>query len=152
MRVVIQRVLNANVKVDGNIIGSCNEGYLLLVGFTEGDNKEIVDMMADKIVNLRINEDEQGKTNLSILTTKGEILSISQFTLYANCKEGRRPSFVEALKPNLASELYDYFNEKLRSYDIKVGVGEFGADMKVELINNGPFTIVLDSLDLIKKK
>lgn len=152
MKVVIQRVLKANVKVDNKIIGSCNEGYLLLVGFTEGDNKKIVDMMADKIVNLRINEDEQGKTNLSILTTKGEILSISQFTLYANCKEGRRPSFVEALKPDLASELYDYFNEKLRSYDITVGVGEFGADMKVELINDGPFTIVLDSLDLITKK
>ena len=120
MRVIIQRVLNANVKIDGEIHGKCDRGYLLLVGFTLNDNEKIVDQMADKIVNLRINEDDQGKTNLSLLTKGGEILSISQFTLYANCKEGRRPSFTEALNPARATELYDYFNQKLRSYNIHV--------------------------------
>lgn len=151
MRVIIQRVLNANVKIDGEIHGKCDRGYLLLVGFTLNDNEKIVDQMADKIVNLRINEDDQGKTNLSLLTKGGEILSISQFTLYANCKEGRRPSFTEALNPARATELYDYFNQKLRSYNIHVEEGIFGADMKVELINDGPFTIYLDSSELKMK-
>ena len=151
MRVIIQRVLNANVKIDNEIHGKCDRGYLLLVGFTLNDNEKIVDQMADKIVNLRINEDEQGKTNLSLLTKGGEILSISQFTLYANCKEGRRPSFTEALNPARATELYDYFNQKLRSYNIHVEEGIFGADMKVELINDGPFTIYLDSSELKMK-
>lgn len=151
MRVIIQRVLNANVKIDGEIHGKCERGYLLLVGFTLNDNEKIVDQMADKIVNLRINEDDQGKTNLSLLTKGGEILSISQFTLYANCKEGRRPSFTEALNPARATELYDYFNQKLRSYNIHVEEGIFGADMKVELINDGPFTIYLDSSELKMK-
>ena len=151
MRVIIQRVLNANVKIDGEIHGKCERGYLLLVGFTLNDNEKIVDQMADKIVNLRINEDDQGKTNLSLLTKGGEILSISQFTLYANCKEGRRPSFTEALNPARATELYDYFNQKLRSYNIHVEEGIFGADMKVELINDGPFTIFLDSSELKMK-
>ncbi len=151
MRVIIQRVLNANVKIDGEIHGKCERGYLLLVGFTLNDNEKIVDQMADKIVNLRINEDDQGKTNLSLLTKGGEILSISQFTLYANCKEGRRPSFTEALNPARATELYDYFNQKLRAYNIHVEEGIFGADMKVELINDGPFTICLDSSELKMK-
>ena len=148
MRFIIQRVQRASVSIDGNVVGKCGYGYLLLVGFTNDDNEQVVDKMVDKVIQLRINEDENGKTNLNLAAKNGEILSISQFTLYANCKEGRRPSFVDAMKPDEASRLYDYFNEKLRLYCPHVDVGVFGADMKVELVNDGPFTILLDSSEL----
>jgi len=150
MRVVIQRSKKSKVTIDGKVNGEIDHGYVVLVGFTEGDNEAIIDKMVNKIVNLRIFEDDQGKINLSILDVNGSILSISQFTLYANCKEGRRPSFTEALNPTDATKLYDIFNEKLREYVI-VETGIFGADMKVEIYNDGPVTIVLDSNELFNK-
>ena len=150
MRVVIQRSKHSKVTIDGKVNGEINHGYVVLVGFTEGDNEAIIDKMVNKIVNLRIFEDDQGKINLSILDVNGSILSISQFTLYANCKEGRRPSFTEALNPTDATKLYDIFNEKLREY-VLVETGIFGADMKVEIYNDGPVTIVLDSNELFNK-
>ena len=150
MRVVVQRSKQSKVTIDGKVNGSIDNGYVLLVGFTSGDNEAIIDKMINKIVNLRIFEDEQGKMNLSILDVNGSILSISQFTLYANCKEGRRPSFTDALNPTEATKLYDIFNKKLREYVI-VETGIFGADMKVEIYNDGPVTIVLDSDELFNK-
>jgi D-tyrosyl-tRNA(Tyr) deacylase len=149
MRAVIQRSKKSKVTIDCKVNGEIDHGYVVLVGFTEGDNEAIIDKMVNKIVNLRIFEDDQGKINLSILDVNGSILSISQFTLYANCKEGRRPSFTEALNPTDATKLYDIFNEKLREYVI-VETGIFGADMKVEIYNDGPVTIVLDSNELFK--
>ena len=150
MRAVIQRSKKSKVTIDGKVNGEIDHGYVVLVGFTEGDNEAIIDKMVNKIVNLRIFEDDQGKINLSILDVNGSILSISQFTLYANCKEGRRPSFTEALNPTDATKLYDLFNEKLREY-VLVETGVFGADMKVEIYNDGPVTIVLDSNELFNK-
>lgn len=150
MRVVIQRSKNSKVTIDGKVNGSIDHGYVLLVGFTEGDNETIIGKMIDKIIHLRIFEDENEKMNLSILDVGGSILSISQFTLYANAKEGRRPSFTDALNPIDATKLYDLFNEKLSKF-IHVETGIFGADMKVEIYNDGPVTIILDS-DVIFKK
>ena len=150
MRVIVQRSKNSKVTINGKVNGSIDHGYVLLVGFTYGDNETIIDKMIDKILNLRIFEDDNGKMNLSILDTNGSILSISQFTLYANCKEGRRPSFTEALKQDEAIKLYDLFNEKLSS-KIHTETGIFGADMKVEIYNDGPVTIMLDSDILFKK-
>lgn len=150
MRVVLQRSKQSKVTIDGKVHGSIDNGYVLLVGFTNGDDETIIDKMINKIVNLRVFEDDAGKMNLSLLDVNGSILSISQFTLYANCKEGRRPSFIEALKPNDATKLYDLFNKKLREYTI-VETGIFGADMKVEIYNDGPVTIVLDSDELFNK-
>lgn len=150
MRVLVQRSKNSKVTIDGKVNGEIDHGFVLLVGFTNGDNETIIDKMINKIINLRIFEDENEKMNLSILDTKGSILSISQFTLYANCKEGRRPSFVEALNPNDATKLYDLFNEKLGKL-IHVETGIFGADMKVEIYNDGPVTVMLDSDELFKK-
>ena len=132
------------------MVGKINKGYVLLVGFTNGDNEEIIDKMINKIINLRVFEDENGKMNLSILDINGSILSISQFTLYANTKEGRRPSFTDALNPHEASTLYDLFNEKLSKY-LHVETGIFASDMKVEIYNDGPVTIILDSDVLFKK-
>ena len=150
MRIVLQRSKQSKVTIDGKVNGSIDNGYVLLVGFTNGDDESIIDKMINKIVNLRIFEDDQGKMNLSILDVNGSVLSISQFTLYANCKEGRRPSFTEALNPTDATKLYDIFNKKLREYVI-VETGIFGADMKVEIYNDGPVTIVLDSNELFNK-
>jgi D-tyrosyl-tRNA(Tyr) deacylase len=150
MKVVVQKVKESSVKVDEKIIGQINEGLMLLVGFTETDNREIIDKMIDKIINLRIFVDNNNKMNLSLLDVKGSILSISQFTLYANCKKGRRPSFVDALSGEKASPLYDYFNEKIKERGIHIETGLFGADMKVSLINDGPITIVLDSDEIFK--
>ena len=150
MKVLVQRSKNSKVTIDGKVNGQINHGYVLLVGFTNGDNETIIDKMINKILNLRIFEDENEKLNLSILDTKGSILSISQFTLYANAKEGRRPSFTNALNPTDASKLYDIFNEKLRS-QIHTETGIFGADMKVEIYNDGPVTIMLDSDELFTK-
>lgn len=144
MRVILQRSLESKVEINGKLNGSINNGYVALVGFTDGDNEETIDKMINKIINLRVFEDENGKMNLSILDKGGSILSISQFTLYANAKEGRRPSFTEALEPVEASRLYDVFNEKLKTF-LKVETGIFGADMKVSITNDGPVTIVLDS-------
>ena len=149
MRVLVQRSKNSKVTIDGKVNGEIEHGYVLLVGFTLGDNEVIIDKMINKILNLRIFEDENGKMNLSILDTGGSILSISQFTLYANAKEGRRPSFVEALNPTEASNLYDKFNEKLKGM-IHTETGIFGSDMKVEIYNDGPVTIMLDSKELFK--
>ena len=151
MRVLIQRSKSSKVTIDGKVNGQIDHGYVLLVGFTEGDNEAIIDKMIDKILNLRIFEDENGKMNLSILDTKGSILSISQFTLYADCSGARRPSFMNALNPNEATKLYDLFNKKLSEF-IHVETGIFGSDMKVEIYNDGPVTIILDSDTLFKKK
>lgn len=150
MRIVVQNVINASCNIGGKIIGKINKGYCLLVGFTHGDNHEIVDKMINKLINLRLFNDENGKTNLSLKDVNGEILSISQFTLYGSVKDGRRPAFIDAMKPDLASELYDYFNKQLKATGFVIQVGQFGADMKISLINDGPFTLILDSKELIK--
>lgn len=147
MRVVIQLVKHASCTIDGEMVSSIEKGYCVLVGFNDFDTKEIVDKMVNKIVKLRIFMDENEKMNLSILDIKGSILSISQFTLYANCKKGNRPSFIEAAKPVVSSPLYDYFNEKLSEF-VPIQTGVFGADMKIDLCNDGPITIVMDSSDL----
>lgn len=150
MKVVIQNVKHASVSINNKIVGEISRGFCLLVGFTHDDNEKIVRKLADKLVSLRIFNDENGKTNLSLKDVNGDILSISQFTLYANTNEGRRPSFIDAMKPDEASKLYDYFNNYIRSLGYKVETGVFGADMLVDIINEGPFTIVLDSKELIK--
>ncbi len=148
MKVVLQRVLEGSVNVEGKVVGQIKRGYVLLVGIGKDDNESVVEKMADKIVGLRINEDENGKMNLSIQDVKGDILSISQFTLYANCKKGRRPSFDEAGSPEEAKRLYEYFNECLKVQGMHVETGVFQADMKVSLINDGPVTIILNSAEL----
>lgn len=148
MRVLIQRSKNSNVKINNKVNGSIDFGYVLLVGFTEGDNEQVVDKMINKILNLRIFEDENGKMNKSLIDVSGSILSISQFTLYANTNKGNRPSFVESLPYTKASVLYDLFNSKLKEKSIKVETGIFGADMEVSILNDGPVTILLDSNNL----
>ena len=148
MRVVLQRVKSASVTINGEIKGTIEQGFLALVGITQTDTKEIVTKMAKKCAELRVFEDKQGKMNLGLKDIQGKILSISQFTLYADCKRGRRPGFEKAAKPELAQPLYVYFNEQLALYDIEIETGVFGADMKVELLNDGPFTILLDSEEL----
>lgn len=147
MKVVVQRSKNSKVTIDGIVNGSIDKGYVLLSSFTDGDNEIIVDKMIEKIINLRIFEDNEGKMNLSLLDTNGSILNISQFTLYADCKNGRRPSFINAMNPSKATKLYDYMNEKLRE-KVHTETGIFGADMKVEIYNDGPVTIILDSKEL----
>lgn len=149
MKFVIQRVLNSSVKVDGETIGSIGKGFMILIGVADSDTKEIADKMVDKMIKLRIFEDSDGKTNLSLSDVNGELLLISQFTLYADCKKGNRPSFIKAGKPDFASDMYEYIISKCKTYEgLKVERGKFGADMKVELINDGPFTIVLDSEEM----
>ncbi len=148
MKVVIQRVKESSVEIDGKINGKINKGLMVLVGFCATDTIEIVDKMIDKMIHLRIFEDDNGKMNLSLQDVQGDILSISQFTLYADCKKGRRPSFISAAKPDIAIPLYDYFNDQIKERGIHVETGIFGADMKVSLINDGPVTILLDSESL----
>ena len=148
MRLVIQKVSQSSVKIDGKIVGAIEKGYMVLVGITNGDDETLVKKMVDKLVNLRIFEDENDKLNLSLLDVNGSILSISQFTLYANCKKGRRPSFIDAAKPDVSSPLYDYFNKMLEKKGVKVERGVFGAMMEVSLINDGPVTIILDSKEI----
>lgn len=150
MRIVLTTVLNASVTIDEKVVGQIGRGFCLLVGFTHTDNKEIVDKMLDKMLNLRVFMDENGLTNLSLYDVKGEILSVSQFTLYADLAKGRRPSFVNAMKPDLAKELYLYFNEQIKEKYGAVQTGIFGADMKVSSVNDGPFTVILDSEEIIK--
>lgn len=145
MRFVIQRVTEASVTIDGEISGKIGKGYLVLIGVADTDTKEIADKMIRKMIGLRIFEDEPGKTNLSLADVDGGLLLVSQFTLYANCKRGNRPSFIEAGKPDMANEMYEYIIEKCRESVDEVQTGEFGADMKVQLLNDGPFTILLDS-------
>ncbi|SFX45978.1 D-tyrosyl-tRNA(Tyr) deacylase [Thermoactinomyces sp. DSM 45891] len=152
MRVVIQRVSKASVTVDDQIVGAIDQGLLLLVGITENDGEEEIQTLAEKVVRMRIFEDEKGKMNRSLLDLGGAILSVSQFTLYGDCRKGRRPSFMAAARPELANLLYERFNEQLRSYGAEVKTGIFGAMMDVSLHNDGPVTILLDSHDLVKKK
>ena len=144
MKLVIQRVANAQVEVDKKIVGKINKGYLVLFGVKEGDTIEQADALADKLCKLRIFEDENEKMNLSINDIDGELLIVSQFTLYANCEKGNRPSFVEAMEPKKANEIYEYFVEKCKEKVRKVEKGVFGAHMKVSLLNDGPVTIVLE--------
>lgn len=148
MKVIIQNVLSASCEVDQKIVGEISYGFCLFVGFTHDDNKEIVEKMVKKLLSLRLFDDENGKTNLSLSDIHGKILSISQFTLYASVKEGRRPSFVNAMAPVEAEKLYNYFNNKMREEGFIVETGIFGAMMKINLVNNGPFTTILDSKEL----
>ena len=148
MRLVVQNSLEASCEVDNKIVGKISHGFVVLVGFTQGDDEKIVEKMVNKFLLMRVFEDENGKTNLSLKDVAGEILSISQFTLYGSLKEGRRPSFVNALEPKKANELYEYFNQLIEKEGYKVERGIFGADMKISLINNGPFTTILDSKEL----
>lgn len=146
MRVVVQRVSRAQVTIDGERVGNIGRGFLLLVGVTHMDTKDDADYLARKIAAMRIFEDEQGKMNLALKDVDGEVLSISQFTLYADCRHGNRPSFIGAARPEVASPLYDYLNDLLRTeYGLTVATGRFGADMKVDFLNDGPVTILLDS-------
>ena len=148
MRFVIQRVTRASVTVDDQVIGRIGKGFLVLIGIGEEDDRETADKLVKKLVGLRIFEDENGKTNLSLADVGGELLLVSQFTLYADCKKGNRPSFVKAAKPDQAVPLYEYIIGKCRESVPKVECGEFGAYMVIDLVNDGPFTIVLDSRDL----
>ena len=149
MRVVVQRCSRAEVRIDGSSVGKIGQGFMLLVGITETDTTAEADLLAKKIAQLRVFEDEASKMNLAIRDVGGAILSISQFTLYADCRKGNRPSFIRAARPEQASPLYDYFNETLRTtYGLTVETGRFGADMKVDFINDGPVTILLDTDEL----
>lgn len=149
MKFLIQRVAHADVVVDGKELGKIGKGFMVLIGVSKEDDKSTADKMVDKMIKLRIFEDENGKTNLSLDDVGGELLLISQFTLYANCKKGNRPSFIDAGGPDDANALYEYIIEKCRERVNVVERGEFGADMKVTLLNDGPFTIVLDSTEIM---
>lgn len=145
MRFVIQRVTSADVKIDGETAGAIGKGFMVLIGVSDSDTKAVADKMVKKMIGLRIFEDEQGKTNLPLDSVGGGLLLISQFTLYADCKKGNRPSFIRAGKPEMAEEMYEYIIAKCKESVETVERGRFGADMKVSLTNDGPFTIVLDS-------
>lgn len=148
MKFVIQRVTHADVSVDHNIVGAIDKGFMVLIGINNTDTTQIADKMIKKLVNLRIFEDANGKTNLSLNDVDGSLLLISQFTLYADCKKGNRPSFVNAGSPDMANDLYEYIINQCKLFVPIVQKGIFGADMKVSLVNDGPFTIVLDSNEL----
>ena len=150
MKFVLQRVLEAKVDVDGKTVGQIGKGYLLLVGVSNEDNREIADKMIEKVARLRIFKDGDGKTNLAINDVDGEMLVVSQFTLYADCRKGNRPSFTDAGSAELANELYEYIIERCQGLFKKTEHGIFGADMKVSLVNDGPFTVVLDSKEILK--
>ena len=145
MKFVIQRVQHASVTVDNEVIGKIGRDYMVLIGVCDTDDEAVADKMVDKMIKLRINEDAEGKTNLSLADVDGGLLLISQFTLYANCKKGNRPSFVDAGSPDHANALYEYIIEKCRERVPVVQTGSFGEEMAVELLNDGPFTIILDS-------
>jgi D-tyrosyl-tRNA(Tyr) deacylase len=148
MKVLLQRVLSAKVTVDNQIHGCIDKGLLMFVGVTHEDDEEIVAKVANKVSGLRIFEDEQGKTNLGLAEVNGKVLSISQFTLYANCSKGKRPSFTDAANPEIANKLYEYFNSCLEANGYEVEKGVFGAEMLVDIVNDGPFTIMIDSKEL----
>ena len=147
MRIVLQRVKSASVSIEGTVVGEIEHGFLLLVGVGPDDNRDDASYLARKIAGMRIFSDENGKMNLSIDQVGGKILSVSQFTLFADTKKGNRPSFIEAAKPDLAKELYLKFIEEFKNFGIETQEGEFGADMKVELLNDGPVTIIIDTKD-----
>lgn len=148
MKVVLQNVINCEVKIKDKVYSSIDRGFLLLVSFTDGDNLDIINKMANKISKLRVFMDENGKTNLSLLDVNGKIMSVSQFTLYADVKKGNRPSFTNCLDFNKAKELYQQFNLELKKLNLKVEEGIFGEDMKVSFVNDGPFTLVIDSKEV----
>lgn len=151
MKIVLQTVNSAKVDILGKTVGKINKGFLILVGFTDDDNKDIVDRMVDKVLSLRVFADENRQINLSINDVNGDILSVSQFTLYADASKGRRPSFVNAMRPHEAEELYDYFNAQLEhKFQKPISTGVFGADMLVTSENDGPFTLILDSKELFQ--
>lgn len=152
MKFVIQRVSEASCEVDGNITGSIGKGFLVFVGVGQDDNKEIADKMVKKLLGLRIFSDENDKINLALKDVGGSLLMISQFTLYADCSHGNRPSFINAGEPKMAEELYEYIVQKVRDEGYTVGTGIFGAEMHISLKNDGPFTIILDSKDIVKLK
>lgn len=152
MKFVIQRVQNASVSVENQVVGQIGHGFLVLIGISNTDTKEIADKMIKKLIGLRIFDDEQGKTNLDIKTVGGELLLISQFTLYADCRKGNRPSFINAGNPDMANEMYEYIVSECKKEFPNVQKGVFGGDMKVSLLNDGPFTIVLDSDEIIPCK
>lgn len=149
MRFVIQRVKQAEVSVDGKCIGKISKGFLVLIGINNADTAQIADKMVKKLIGLRIFEDENGKTNLDLKTVDGELLLISQFTLYADCRKGNRPSFTRAGEPQMAEKLYQYIIEQCKQEIAVVEQGSFGADMKVSLLNDGPFTVILDSDEIM---
>lgn len=151
MRFVIQRVNRASVSAGGRVLGQIGKGFMVLAGVCETDTKEIADKMIAKMAKLRIFDDENGKTNLDINTVGGSLLIVSQFTLYADCRKGNRPSFIKAGDPKRAEELYEYILEKAQEFVPDVQRGEFGAHMKIDLENDGPFTVVLDSAELLRK-
>ncbi len=148
MRFLIQRVSSADVVIEENTVGAIKEGFCVFVGIADSDTKEIADKMIHKLINLRIFSDENGKTNLNLTSVGGELLIISQFTLYADCRHGNRPSFIAAGKPEPSRELYEYIIEKCKETGARVEHGSFGADMKVSLVNDGPFTVWLDSAEI----
>lgn len=148
MKFVIQRVTHASVEVEQQTIGKINKGFLVFIGVSEEDTKEIADKMIRKLIGMRIFEDENGKTNLALQDVSGELLLISQFTLYADCKKGNRPSFIKAGNPTLANDLYEYIISECKKQVPTVETGSFGADMKISLLNDGPFTIILDSAEI----
>ncbi len=151
MKFVIQRVTHASVTVEGEVIGKIGKGYLVLIGVAETDTTAIADKMIKKLIGLRIFEDENGKTNLALKDVDGSLLLVSQFTLYADCKKGNRPSFIRSGNPALAESLYEYIIAETKKQVAVVQTGSFGADMKVELLNDGPFTIILDSEEIVTK-
>ena len=145
MKLVVQRVKKAKVTVAGKVVGKINEGFLVLLGVNHTDSEKTADYLVKKLCNLRIFKDENDKMNLNIKQVKGSLLIVSQFTLYSNCKEGNRPSFIDAAKPDKANKLYEYFCNKCKENEIEVETGEFGANMQVELTNDGPVTIILEN-------
>ena len=152
MRFIIQRTTSSSVSVDGKVIGEIGVGLTVFIGISENDTKDIADKLLNKLINLRIFEDENGKSNLSLDAVNGALLLISQFTLYADCSRGNRPSYIAAGKPEMANELYEYIITQAKTIlgDGRVATGSFGADMKVSILNDGPFTIIYDSDDMIK--
>lgn len=152
MKFLIQNVQNAFITVDKEVIGEIQKGFVVFIGISDEDNTQIADKMVQKMLNLRIFQDDAGKTNLSLSDVSGELLLVSQFTLYADCTRGNRPSFIKAGSPAHAEELYNYIIEKCNETSLKVQTGSFGADMKVSLVNDGPFTIMLDSAEIVKSK
>lgn len=149
MKAIIQRVSRASVTIEEKVAGAIGQGYLVLLGVAQGDTVEVMEKLVKKMIDLRIFQDENGKTNLSIEDVGGEILVVSQFTLLADCKKGRRPSFIKAGDPKTAEKMYELFIEECKKRISKVEHGSFGSDMKVELVNDGPFTIILDSDELL---